>query len=80
MECLFCFLQSDGRGSFSMREKSLVKRNINREHNSNFRAGYVSINEDQLHKTGIRGRKRFIVYTLVALMVLVVIANMAVSF
>uniref|UniRef100_A0A674NSQ7 Beta-sarcoglycan n=1 Tax=Takifugu rubripes TaxID=31033 RepID=A0A674NSQ7_TAKRU len=41
----------------SMREKAIERRSINKEHNSNFRAGYVPIEEERLHKTGLRGRK-----------------------
>uniref|UniRef100_A0A3P9CY05 Beta-sarcoglycan n=1 Tax=Maylandia zebra TaxID=106582 RepID=A0A3P9CY05_9CICH len=40
-----------------MREKAIERRTINKEHNSNFKAGYVPIEEERLHKTGLRGRK-----------------------
>lgn len=58
-----------------MRQKSALKRRITREHNSNFRAGYININEQYLHKTGIRGRKRYFLYCLVALLFIVAIVN-----
>lgn len=59
----------------SMREKSTLKRRINREHNSNFRAGYININEPYLHKTGIRGRKRFFLYCVIIFLILLACAN-----
>ncbi|CAH1777576.1 unnamed protein product, partial [Owenia fusiformis] len=65
--------------NLSMREKSLIKRRVNKEHNSNFRAGYVHINEENLHKTGVRGRKRFVIYILMVLMAIVVLANFIVT-
>ncbi|XP_070554460.1 beta-sarcoglycan-like [Ptychodera flava] len=63
----------------SMREKSLERRRINKEHNSNFRAGYVHIYEEHLHKTGLRGRKRYLAYILLVLLFLVVIANFIIT-
>uniref|UniRef100_T1J3F8 Beta-sarcoglycan n=1 Tax=Strigamia maritima TaxID=126957 RepID=T1J3F8_STRMM len=63
----------------SMREKALHKRRINKQHSSNFKAGYVPINENYLHKTGIRGRKSFLVYGVVALLFLVVLGNLLVT-
>ncbi|XP_069130949.1 beta-sarcoglycan-like [Argopecten irradians] len=61
--------------NMSMREKSTLKRRINREHNSNFRAGYININEPYLHKTGIRGRKRFFLYCVIIFLILLACAN-----
>ncbi|XP_060080075.1 beta-sarcoglycan-like [Ylistrum balloti] len=61
--------------NMSMREKSTLKRRINREHNSNFRAGYININEPYLHKTGIRGRKRYFLYCVVTFLILLACAN-----
>lgn len=63
--------------SLSMREKSQLKRRINKEHNSNFRAGYVPVNEDHLHRAGIRGRKRFFLYAVVVILLLVAMLNTA---
>ena len=71
-------LQRGVSPTLSMREKSLLKRRINKEHNSNFRAGYVNINEEQLHKTGIRGRKRYVIYGLTLLLALTVLVNILV--
>lgn len=65
--------------NLSMREKSVLKRRINREHNSNFRAGYISINEDYLQKTGIRGRKRYFLYCVVFLLILIAVFNALVT-
>ncbi|XP_033743527.1 beta-sarcoglycan-like [Pecten maximus] len=61
--------------NMSMREKSTLKRRINREHNSNFRAGYININEPYLHKTGIRGRKRYFLYCVIVFVILLACAN-----
>ena len=63
----------------SMREKGQLKRRINKEHNSNFRAGYVHIDEEHLHKTGIRGRKIYFVYIVIVLLFLTIVVNMLVS-
>ncbi|KAK2165402.1 hypothetical protein NP493_1367g01021 [Ridgeia piscesae] len=59
----------------SMREKSQLKQRINKEHNSNFRAGYVHVEEEQLHKTGIRGRKIYFFYVVICLLFLAIIVN-----
>lgn len=72
---LFFVFQRDTTANLSMRQKSALKRRITREHNSNFRAGYININEQYLHKTGIRGRKRYFLYCLVALLFIVAIVN-----
>ena len=67
--------QRSESANLSMREKSTLKRRINREHNSNFRAGYININEAYLHKTGIRGRKRYFLYCVVAFLVIIALLN-----
>lgn len=67
--------ERDATPNLSMRQKSALKRRITREHNSNFRAGYININEQYLHKTGIRGRKRYFLYCVLALLCLVAIVN-----
>ncbi|CAM1302828.1 SGCB (predicted) [Pycnogonum litorale] len=63
----------------SMREKSMLKREINKQHNSNFKAGYVPINEPHLHKTGLRGRKSVIFYLIVILLFLIALLNLVVT-
>ncbi|KAI0216398.1 Beta-sarcoglycan [Lamellibrachia satsuma] len=63
----------------SMREKGQLKRRINKEHNSNFRAGYVHIDEEQLHKTGIRGRKIYFFYMVIFLLFLAIIVNILIT-
>uniref|UniRef100_A0A8C4QLQ7 Beta-sarcoglycan n=1 Tax=Eptatretus burgeri TaxID=7764 RepID=A0A8C4QLQ7_EPTBU len=69
--------QTDGStGHLSMREKAVERRKINKEHNSNFRAGYVAVDEDQLHRTGLRGRKRGLAICLLVLLFLLAIANL----
>ncbi|KAK7475972.1 hypothetical protein BaRGS_00032791 [Batillaria attramentaria] len=65
--------------SMSMREKSQLKRRINKEHNSNFRAGYVPVDEDHLHRAGIRGRKRFILYAVIVVLLLIATLNTALT-
>lgn len=56
---IMVILQDDGSKP-SMLEKSLERRRVNREHNSNFRAGHVAVHEAHLHKTGLRGRKGYL--------------------
>nr|BAB30929.1 unnamed protein product [Mus musculus] len=48
---------SNGPVKKSMREKDVERENINKEHNKNFKAGYIPIEEGRLHKNGLRGRK-----------------------
>eukprot|EP00058_Branchiostoma_floridae_P012869 XP_002598357.1 hypothetical protein BRAFLDRAFT_276577 [Branchiostoma floridae] len=75
-------MESDG-GSFhrgggsrlSMRQKSMERKRVNKEHNSNFRAGYVPIDEDRLHKTGIRGRKLTLGIILIVILFILVVIN-----
>eukprot|EP00057_Strongylocentrotus_purpuratus_P032061 XP_786524.3 PREDICTED: beta-sarcoglycan [Strongylocentrotus purpuratus] len=71
------FRRSNSR--LSMLDKSLERRRVNKEHNSNFRAGYVAVHEDHLHKTGLRGRKRFLAYFLLFLIYAVAIANLVLT-
>ncbi|XP_075223367.1 sarcoglycan beta [Lycorma delicatula] len=65
-----------GLGTLSIRDKSLLKRNINKHHNNNMSAGYVPVHEDSLHKTGLRGKKTYAFWTLVGLLCLLACANM----
>lgn len=62
-----------------MREKSLLKQEINKQHNSNFKAGYVPINEPHLHRTGLRGRKSALFYLLVIILFLIALLNLVVN-
>ncbi|XP_071951730.1 uncharacterized protein [Antedon mediterranea] len=62
----------------SMREKSLERRRVTKEHNSNFRAGHVYVNENQLYKTGLRGRKRFLFYMILLVLYIIVVSNLLV--
>ncbi|XP_067012864.1 beta-sarcoglycan [Anabrus simplex] len=74
-------IQSEsGFGTLSLRDKALIKRNINRHHNSNFRAGYVPVHEQALHKTGLRGRKTYAFWTLVVLLFFLAMANLLLTF
>lgn len=62
-----------------MREKAIERRNINKEHNSNFKAGYVPIEEERLHKTGLRGRKGNMAVCIVILLFILALINLIVS-
>ncbi|XP_077558669.1 sarcoglycan beta isoform X3 [Haemaphysalis longicornis] len=62
-----------------MREKAMLKQEINKRHNGNFTAGYVPVFENSLHKTGLRGRKAFLFYGLVVGLFVVSLANLAVT-
>lgn len=82
MEVRDCFaLQESSNGPVkkSMREKAIERRNINKEHNSNFKAGYVPIEEERLHKTGLRGRKGNMAVCIVVLLFLLALINLIVS-
>lgn len=62
-----------------MREKAIERRGINKEHNSNFKAGYVPIEEERLHKTGLRGRKGNMAVCIIILLFLLALINLIVS-
>lgn len=62
-----------------MREKAIERRSVNKEHNSNFKAGYVPIEEERLHKTGLRGRKGIIAIGIIILLFLLALINLIVS-
>lgn len=83
MSCLrdcFSFQESsNGPVKKSMREKAIERRGINKEHNSNFKAGYVPIEEERLHKTGLRGRKGNMAVCIVVLLFLLALINLIVS-
>ncbi|XP_022086293.1 beta-sarcoglycan-like [Acanthaster planci] len=66
-------------GRLSMLEKSLERRRVNKEHNSNFRAGHVPVHEDHLHKTGLRGRKRYFAYCFLLLLYVAAVGNLAIT-
>jgi len=65
--------------TMSMRMKSQRKRRANRQHNSNFNAGFVQVEEEVLHKSGIRGRKRYFLYCTLILLLVVALLNSLVS-
>lgn len=58
----------------------MVKRRVNREHSRNFNAGYINIDEQYLHKTGVRGRKAYFLYGLVFVLIAVTLLNILVSY
>lgn len=63
----------------SMREKAIERRTTNKEHNSNFKAGYIPIEEERLHKTGLRGRKGSLAICVIVLLFLLALINLIVS-
>ena len=63
----------------SMREKLIEKKKVNEEHESNFQTGRVHVRERYLHRTGIRGRKRYVFYCVIFLLGLVCVINLIVS-
>ncbi|TDH08132.1 hypothetical protein EPR50_G00094510 [Perca flavescens] len=70
---------SNGPVKKSMREKAIERRCINKEHNSNFKAGYVPIEEERLHKTGLRGRKGNMAVCIVILLFLLALINLIIT-
>ena len=62
-----------------MRGKLLEKQHATDEHESNFSAGRVNVRERYLHRTGIRGRKTWIFFCILYILVLVVVINLIVS-
>jgi len=62
-----------------MWEKSAIKRKITQEHVGNFKAGYVSVNEQYLRKTGIRGRKSVILFVAVISILAVALFNLLIT-
>ncbi|KAG9331168.1 hypothetical protein JZ751_019921 [Albula glossodonta] len=67
---------SNGPVKRSMREKAIDRRSANKEHNSNFKAGYVPIEEERLHKTGLRGRKGNLAVCIIVLLFLLALINL----
>uniref|UniRef100_A0A3P8WYA5 Beta-sarcoglycan n=2 Tax=Cynoglossus semilaevis TaxID=244447 RepID=A0A3P8WYA5_CYNSE len=70
---------SNGPVKKSMREKAIERRTINKEHNSNFKAGYVPIEEERLHKTGLRGRKGNMAVCIIVLLFLLALINLIIT-
>lgn len=70
---------SDGVDSLSMRDKALLKRSASKHHNNNFKAGYVPVHEQYLHKTGLRGRKTIAFWTLVGLIFILAVGNLVLT-
>ncbi|XP_015681113.2 beta-sarcoglycan [Protobothrops mucrosquamatus] len=71
---------SNGPVKKSMREKAVERRNINKEHNSNFKAGYIPIDEGRLHKTGLRGRKGNLAICVLVLLFILAVVNLIITF
>ncbi|XP_009883324.1 PREDICTED: beta-sarcoglycan [Charadrius vociferus] len=70
---------SNGPVKKSMREKAVERRNVNKEHNSNFKAGYIPIDEDRLHKTGLRGRKGNLAICVIVLLFILAVINLIIT-
>ncbi|XP_054846525.1 beta-sarcoglycan [Eublepharis macularius] len=70
---------SNGPMKKSMREKAVERRNVNKEHNSNFKAGYIPIDEDRLHKTGLRGRKGNLAICVILLLFILAVINLIIT-
>uniref|UniRef100_H3B6W3 Beta-sarcoglycan n=1 Tax=Latimeria chalumnae TaxID=7897 RepID=H3B6W3_LATCH len=70
---------SNGPVKRSMREKAVERRNINKEHNSNFKAGYIPINEERLHRTGLRGRKGNLAICVIVVLFLLAVINLIIT-
>ncbi|KFQ20932.1 Beta-sarcoglycan, partial [Mesitornis unicolor] len=70
---------SNGPVKKSMREKAVERRNVNKEHNSNFKAGYIPIDEDRLHKTGLRGRKGNLAVCVIVLLFILAVINLIIT-
>ncbi|KAJ1525917.1 hypothetical protein ONE63_009105 [Megalurothrips usitatus] len=68
------------QGTLSLRNKALIKRSMNRNHSNNMRAGYVAVNEQYLHKTGLRGRKTYAFWTLIMLLFFMAFGNLMLTF
>ncbi|KAL6048441.1 hypothetical protein STEG23_016866 [Scotinomys teguina] len=70
---------SNGPVKKSMREKAVERRTVNKEHNSNFKAGYIPIDEDRLHKTGLRGRKGNLAICVIVLLFILAVINLLIT-
>ncbi|KAM4808235.1 beta-sarcoglycan [Rhinophrynus dorsalis] len=70
---------SNGPVKKSMREKAVERRSVNKEHNSNFKAGYIPIDEDRLHKTGLRGRKGNLAICVIVLLFILAVINLIIT-
>ncbi|XP_059161205.1 beta-sarcoglycan-like [Physella acuta] len=68
-----------GASTLSMRAKAARKRKVNATHNSNFRAGYIPVEENALHRAGIRGRKRYFLYSIVGILIFIALLNITVT-
>ncbi|XP_037598565.1 beta-sarcoglycan isoform X3 [Cebus imitator] len=78
-ECRSSRQSSNGPVKKSMREKAVERRNVNKEHNSNFKAGYIPIDEDRLHKTGLRGRKGNLAICVIILLFILAVINLIIT-
>lgn len=59
-----------------MWQKLKEKRAVEREYEGNFKAGRIDIQERNLHRTGIRGRKRYIYYAFLYLLGILCFVNL----
>ena len=61
-----------------MIEKSKRKKKIDDEHSRNYDAGAVDVDERQLRRTGVRGRKIYVLIFLLMVLLLLFFANLVV--
>lgn len=59
---------------------TLKRRTRSKEVGNNFRAGYVHIDEEHLHKTGIRGCKVYLLFFITVTLTLIAVANILFTF
>ena len=80
--CIFAFQSNNNtsRQRKGMWQKLKEKKAVEREHESNFTAGRIPIHERHLHRTGIRGRKRYIYYAFIYILGIVCFINLVVRF
>ena len=60
--------------------KANEKKTARKRHARNFTSGHVKVEEYHLFRTGIRGRKRWLIWTGLAVLLLIAMTNLVVSF
>ena len=59
--------------------KANEKKTARKRHARNFTSGHVKVEEYHLFRTGIRGRKRWLIWTGLAVLLLIAMTNLVVS-
>ena len=62
-----------------MLTKAIEKRKTRRSHTRNFTAGEVAASEHYLERTGIRGKKRWVVLLAIVILAVIIVGNFIVS-